>query len=88
MYLKLALVCGGYDSHVKVADLHPPIDAVLLRALRRSNIGGLKSRWKEAELAKWSKFSLDQYEQVIQSIREVMGSRALWEIEEFWQGHQ
>ena len=88
MYLKSALVCGGYDSHVKVADLHPPIDAVLLKALRRRNIGGLKSRWKEAELAKWSKFSSDQYEQVIQSIREVMGNRALWKIEEYWQGHQ
>ncbi|EGQ8059299.1 hypothetical protein ORN63_000891 [Vibrio parahaemolyticus] len=88
MYLKSALVCGGYDSHVKVVDLHPPIDAVLLNALCRSNIGGLKFRWKEAELARWSKFSSDQYEQVIQSIREVMGSRALWEIEEFWKGHQ
>lgn len=40
MYLKSALVCGGYDSHVKVVDLHPPIDAVLLNVLRRSNIGG------------------------------------------------
>lgn len=46
MYLKLALFCWGYDSHVKVANLHLPIDAVLLKALRRSNIGGLKSRWK------------------------------------------
>lgn len=88
MYLKSALVCGGYDSHAKVAELHPPIDAVLLKALRRNNIGGLESRWKEAELSRWSKFSSVQYEQVIQSIREVMGSRALWEIEEFWQGYQ
>lgn len=88
MYLKSALVCGGYDSHAKVAKLHPPIDAVLLKALRQNNIGGLKSRWKEAELARWSKFSSDQYEQVIQSVKEVMGSRALWEIEEFWQGYQ
>ncbi len=75
MYLKSALVLGGYDSHVKLADLPPPIDAVLLKALRRSNTGGLKSRWKAAELAKWSKFSSDQYEQVIQSIREVMDRR-------------
>ncbi|MDQ6967953.1 MAG: hypothetical protein Q9M14_04645 [Mariprofundaceae bacterium] len=88
MYLKTIFVCGGYNSHQNVVALHPPIDAVLLKSLRLNNIGGYKVQWKQAEKAKWSKFSSEEYEKVIKCIKEYMNEKPLWLIEEHWQGYQ
>ena len=88
MYLKTIFVCGGYDSHEKVISLHPPIDAVLLKSLRKNNVGGFKDEWKKAEDIKWSKFSSEEYENVISCIKETMKEKPLWKIEEHWQGFQ
>ena len=35
IYLKSRFVCGGHHAHVRVQCLHPPIDSVLPRALRK-----------------------------------------------------
>jgi len=88
MYLKTIFVCGGYNAHENVIALHPPIDAVLLKALRKKDIGGFKEQWKKAEKARWSKFSTEEYETVIRYIKEAMNEEPLWLIEEHWQGFQ
>lgn len=88
MYFKTIFVCGGYDSNKNVHLLHPPIDAVLLKALRIKNVGGFKVEWRAAEKAKWSKFTSEEYVSVIDCIKKHMGSKPLWEIEEYWQGFQ
>ncbi len=88
MYLKTIFVCGGYETHKNVVALHPPIDAVLLKALRVNDVGGFKEQWKKAEKEKWSKFSSNEYKSVIKCIKELMKEKPIWSIEEHWQGFQ
>ena len=88
MYLKTIFVCGGYNDHENVANIHPPIDAVLLKSLRKNNVGGFKDKWEKAEKVKWSKFSSEEYEDVIKYIKVYMSKKPLWQIEEYWQGFQ
>ena len=88
VYFKGTFVCAGHDQHVNVAALHPPIDSVLLNALYKENVGELRDDWAIARGIRWSKLNSDQYEHLIANITNVMGNRPLWEIEEFWRGHQ
>lgn len=89
VYLKSLFVCGGYHSHEKVKALHPPIDSLLLSELAKNNIGGLRETWKRYANIRWSKFSSDEYEDLIENIKQVVqpGS-GLWSIEEYWKGFQ
>lgn len=34
IYLKSKVVCAGWETHPSVATLHPPVDGVLLKAMR------------------------------------------------------
>lgn len=88
VYAKGVLVCAGHHDHPKVVALHPPIDSVLLDALYANSQGDLKAAWGRARRARWSKFTSEQYEDVIAAVRQKMGNRPLWEIEEHWQGFQ
>ena len=88
MYLKTLFVCGGHETNAKVAALHPPIDALLLKELRKKNVGGFKEHWKRAEKRKWSKFKSEHYEEVIIFVRKSMGGEPLWKVERYWQGYQ
>jgi hypothetical protein len=88
IYLKAGFVCGGHDSHERVRALHPPIDSVLLKELSKKNVGGVRPVWNQAQAWRWSKLDSDQYETVIHNIRVAMPGAALWEVEQFWQGHQ
>jgi hypothetical protein len=87
IYLKSAFVCAGYENHNHVSGLHPPIDSLLLEELYKSNVGDLKKAWGAAKKAKWSKFSSEQYEEVITNIRKALNGRSMWEIESCWRGY-
>jgi hypothetical protein len=88
IYFKTVFICGGYDANDKVKTLHPPIDSVLLKSLRDKDVGAKKKQWGKAVNIKWSKFTSNQYQSVIDDIREVLNGKPLWKIEEHWQGFQ
>jgi hypothetical protein len=89
VYLKSLLVCGGYHNDEKVKCLHPPIDSLLLSGLEENNIGGLRKTWKRYANIRWSRFSSDEYESLIENIKQVVqAGSGLWSIEEYWIGYQ
>lgn len=88
IYMKTIFICGGYSDRDKTKSIHPPIDALLLKALYKENIGGLEAEWHEAIKICWSKFDSGQYEEVIKNIRAVQKDEPLWKIEEHWQGYR
>lgn len=87
-YLKVRFVCGGYHVHENVTCLHPPIDRLLLTGLADENVGGFAREWRRFRKLGWSNFTSEQYEEVIDYVRLTMLDRPLWEIEQFWRGHQ
>jgi len=88
VYLKAMFVCGGYDCD-KVNALHPPIDSLLLTELAISEQNGdLKKIWVSARRTRWSKFDGKTYEDVIRAIKRKVDGRPLWDIEQYWRGHQ
>lgn len=89
IYLKAGFVCGGHETDPRVQALHPPIDSLLLDELYRQNVGGLRHEWSKAKTTRWSKFTSEQYENVIASIRSALGENVpLWEVEQYWRGYQ
>ncbi len=88
IYLKAGFVCSGHHTHARVQALHPPIDSILLDELSSQNIGGYRREWNEARRIRWSNFNSEQYEKVINTIRESMQHQALWEVEQYWRGYQ
>lgn len=87
-YLKGRFVCAGYHEHERVQPLHPPIDSVLLKGLAARNVGGYSDDWQRFDAWRWSKYSSEQYEDVLALIRQAMPAGPLWKIELYWQGHQ
>ena len=82
----------------KFADfIHPPVDAILLKALRKedkklfnfknsvfTNIGVLK-------IPTWTRINENEYKMIIKLMKEFVSSKnqkGLWKIEFFWIGHQ
>jgi len=88
VYLKTRFVCGGHHENPRVTQLHPPIDALLLRELAAGDAGGFKSGWNKAISVRWSKFNASEYEEVIDLIRRTLAGRPLWLIESYWRGFQ
>lgn len=86
VYCKGAFVCAGYEMHPKVGALHPPIDSLLLDELHANDVDGKRKVWAKARSKRWSKFSSDDYQSVIDAIRSVMQGRPLWQIEVYWRG--
>lgn len=84
-YLKTRFVCGGLEEE-NTTYIHPPIDSLLLKALRKNNVGELKPSWKKFEDARWSKFDSEMYQNAIDTIRLVMKHEPLWKIERYWVG--
>lgn len=87
-YIKSAFVCAGHHGHPNVAAQHPPIDALLLDNLYIDDAGGLREHWGRARDCRWSKFSSDEYGEVIKYVRQLMGDQPLWAVEHWWPGHQ
>lgn len=88
VYLKGAFVCAGQELHPNVQALHPPIDKLLLDELYDQEVGGLKTLWAQARRQRWSKFDAEQYQAVINGIREVLTGLPMWHVEVYWRGHQ
>jgi len=87
-YLKVRFVCAGHHGHDRVDCLHPPIDELLLIALAENDIGGFSRDWRRLRKQRWSKFTSDEYDEVIRLIRASIPAQPLWQIEEHWKGHQ
>jgi hypothetical protein len=69
VYLKTGLTCCGHDGDLRVQALDPPIDSLLLDELWAKDIGGLRAEWAKARMIRWSRFTSDQYQCLIDSIR-------------------
>lgn len=87
-YLKSRFVCAGQQNHPNVAALHPPIDKILLEELAKQKFGSETKFWRASSKLGWSKFSSQQYEDVISLIRLSMNDKPMWMIEEYWKGNQ
>ena len=92
-YLKDRFVCGCDHEHKRVRCLHPPIDALLLDALAKSEAkAGNRERsqkWKSFHSKRWSKFDSATYQAVIDLMRQSLPEgEAFWKIEEHWRGYQ
>jgi len=87
-YLKSRFVCANHHSHERVKYLHPPIDAVLLKALSSTKSGKYADEWREIRKIPWSRFNSTQYENVIGLIKKSIVGEPLWMIEEYWKGNR
>lgn len=81
VYLKARFVCGGQHFHPKVSALHPPVDGILLSSLVAR---GIIQRSRTGNIPSWTKFDLDNYQNVIMRIRDHLGNSPMWMIEEHW----
>jgi hypothetical protein len=89
VYLKAIFVCGAQYDEPRIKAIHPPIDSLLLDALYKENVGGLRDDWQEARKSRWSKLDCEKYEHLIECIKKVVSPKdGLWRIEEYWQGYQ
>lgn len=88
VYLKSRFVCGGFSNRQKVRCLHPPIDSVLLKNLVRKDVGGQSSIWSNAQKKGWSNFDSNDYQRVIDALRQAYNGKPLWHAEEHWDGNQ
>ncbi len=89
LYLKSIYVCGESINDPRIKNIHPPIDSLLLDELYKQDIGQQKIIWQKAKKAKWSKFTSDEYEEVIKAIKKSTPVNfGLWEIEQYWRGFQ
>jgi hypothetical protein len=85
VYLKSRLVCGGYHNHPRVRALHPPVDSVLLDALRCID-SDIQDCVDKLGRPAWSKFTSAQYETMINALRLYArkSGNGFWAIEEHW----
>ena len=87
VYLKARFVNASTVEQSKVKAIHPPIDSLLLKGLRRLKL--LSTKDKEAFGKPWSKFTEEEYKAVIQGVRNILGDGVgMWEIEKYWKGYQ
>lgn len=84
VYLKASVIHTGHENNPKVKAVHPPVDRLLLTKLTKE----CAEHWQGQKLS-WSKFTSEEYEDVIRSVKLTLGDGvALWEIERYWPGHQ
>lgn len=84
-YLKSAFI--GHEQELNY--IHPPIDRILIEALRKTDAGAPGSLiWAEINRnGGWSSMTSELYEDAIARIKQLR-PRALWAIEEYWIGYQ
>lgn len=68
--------------------IHPPIDSLLLDSLYHKAIGNEVSIWRNARNIRWSNFTSEDYEIVMNQIIKIYSKEGLWKVEEHWVGHQ
>ena len=82
----------------KFADfIHPPVDAILLKALRKEDKklfnfkNSLFTNIGVQKIPTWTRINQDEYKEIIKLMKEFLSSKnqnGLWKIEFFWIGHQ
>lgn len=84
-YLKAAFI--GREREMNY--IHPPIDRILIEALRRADVGEPGSLiWAKINKGGgWSMMTTELYEEAIARIKQLRPGR-LWAIEEYWTGYQ
>ncbi len=87
-YLKSKFVCGGDHEDRKVEVIHPPIDSLLLKALKNKYPDFKEFHEKELGKKPWSKFDKEDYKKVIEGIKKISNGNPLWKIEYHWQGYR
>ncbi len=93
VYLKTKLVCAGWEGHPSVAALHPPLDGVLLTAIRsytwreRDKIPAARKAFETAQRLgdTWTTFNKPAYDAHIEAVKLLQGDRPLWAVEWLWQ---
>ena len=82
----------------KFADfIHPPVDAILLKALRKED--KTLFNFKDPifihigvqKIPTWTRINENEYKEIIKLMKEFLstkGQNGLWKIESFWIGHQ
>lgn len=88
VYLKCLFLSGPKSSNdvsitEKANALHPPIDRLLLSSLATNEIGGEDKPWRKQCLKGWSNFDSEDYQEIIDHIRDVTNGK-LWKIEKYW----
>ncbi|CEL29254.1 hypothetical protein [Pseudomonas fluorescens] len=93
MYLKLKIVCAGHHDHPHTKGVHPPLDAVLLKALdsaesidQECDLEEYRRKLKTAKKlgTTWTTFDRATYDAYIEAIRLFQGSQPLWAVERLW----
>jgi hypothetical protein len=88
VYLKAFLLLDQDGESPTIAELHPPVDREMLRALIASGLGN-NELWCISQEVGWTHFSGPQYEAVIAGLRELLGpGTPLWMAEQYWPGYQ
>ena len=82
----------------KFADfIHPPVDAILLKALRKDNKklfnfkNSIFTNIGVQKIPTWTRINENEYKTIISLMKEFVSSKnqnGLWKIESFWIGHQ
>ncbi|WP_144957826.1 hypothetical protein [Pseudomonas oryzihabitans] len=90
IYLKTKLVCGGQETHPKVAKLHPPLDRKLFAGLhaefrtQKRTDAAMAFAAAQKACSAWTNFELQDYLAHIQAIKLFMAGKPLWMVEEYW----
>jgi hypothetical protein len=83
VYLKSTLVRTEFVFSPNVMAIHPPIDRLLLKELVKK----CPKIWSGQKLS-WSTFTSEEYQDVIDKIRKMVGDKGMWTVEQYWPGHQ
>lgn len=69
---------------------HPPIDALLLLDILHANLltGDDECIIRDLQMAGWSNWSSDRYEQAIDILRSIDRTQPFWMIEKHWVGYR
>lgn len=84
IYLKTAVVLSGNENSEFGKILHPPIDRILLTALKKK----LSPIWTQPKLVNWTELHESgekSYLKLIKELRVINGDKPFWKIEECWQ---
>ena len=86
VYVKTIYITAHPDSPLaRVA--HPPIDAILLRNLKKSQKAKDDGLPYPVGLGiHWTKFTKEDYARALEYLRAINQEKPFWAIEEFWRG--
>jgi hypothetical protein len=90
-YLKSSMINRYTINDPKVKAIHPPIDRILLGNVKiHGPLKFPKGIPKSNGIPAWSKLESDQYEEIIQCLKDFLGYKidgsgpGLWELEKYW----